>query len=424
MRAAVARLRERTAGLRSADDGISVTEVLMAMTVFVVVSAALLSALTVGFGMSRSNRARVVAINLAASDLDRVRSIDYAGIVSSTYASTVGKDSFTVTRTVRPQLAGPGSEPCVGGTGIREFYKKVTVKVDWANRTFAQPVRADTLVRSTALTAPTGAGAAGVVVTDRAGKPLQGITVGVNSTTVPTDEDGCAYFSPLPAKTYPVTITATGYVDSNEQGLGGLETTVVENQIARLPLTIDKAATLTLVPTVVGPGGAALAGFGTPATTGLRLENPTNTTAQRALTSTGGPVVASGVYPENHVAFGGSCLDGENYGAGALASFTPAPGQSATVAVPFAGVTITASGSTFPGGTLTAVREADATCAAGETVTLGTLPAGASASLNGGLPYGAWKIRFTPSSGTASTTAASYTLAPNQPPTAVTVVSP
>ena len=424
MRAAVARLRERCAGARS-DDGLGLTEVLMAVTVFVVVSAALLSALTVGFGMSRANRARVAATHLGASDLDKIRSIDYASVASSTYSSTVGADRFTVTRTVRAQLADPGASPCVGGSGIREFYKKVTVKVDWANRSYAQPVRADTIVRSKGVVAPAGAGAAGAVVTDRGARPLQGLPVAVSSGSQPTDEEGCAYFSPLAAATYPVTITAPGYVDSNERGLAGLSVTVTAGQIVRLPVTIDKAATLTLVPTVVGPGGTALAGFRSPAATGLRLENPTNTTAQRALTSSGGSVVASGVYPENHVAFGGSCLTGENYGPGSIASSTPTPGGSATLAVPFGGVTITAStGKTYPGGTLTAVRQADSTCGAGETVTLGVLPAGNGAVFNGGVPYGSWKITFTPASGSASTTAGSYTVTPNQAAVAIPVVSP
>jgi type II secretory pathway pseudopilin PulG len=425
MRAAVARLRARSVGATSDDAGISLVEVLVAMSVFVLVSASFLSALTVGFGMSRSNRARVVATNLAASDLDQVRNGAYDRVLSATYSTTVGSDRYTVIRTVRPQLANSSAGPCTGGTGIREVYKKVTVKVDWSNRRYAQPVRSDTIIRTPNLETVAGTGALGVAVTDAAGKPMAGITAGVNSTALPTDEDGCAYFSPLAATSYQVALTAPGYVDRDETSMGR-SVAVTADRITLAQFGIDKAATLTLDPQVVGPGGVPQAGFADPAGMVMWLKNPTNSIAQRTLTTTGSPVVAQNVFPVLHTASAGACRDGDRYGAGSLASYTPAPGAAATVQVPLAGVVVTAqTGSSYPGGTLTALRQNDATCAVppAETVTLGTLPRGAGASLRVGLPYGSWMIKFTPASGTTTTTAM-YTVMPNQAPVTVPVVSP
>jgi type II secretory pathway pseudopilin PulG len=425
MRAAVVRLRARAVATTSADSGISMIEVLVAMSVFVLVSASFLSALTVGFGMSRSNRARVVATNLAASDLDQVRHGRYDRVLSATYATTVGNDRYTVVRTVRPQLANSAAGPCTGGTGIREVYKKVTVKVDWSNRRYAQQVRSDTIVRTPNLESVVGSGALGVAVTDAAGRPVAGITAGVNATTLPTDEDGCAYFSPLAAASYQVALTAPGYVDRDETGLGRA-VAVTADQITLAEFGIDRAATLTLDPQVTGPGGVPEAGFADPAGMVMWLKNPSNSIAQRTLTTAGSPVVALNVFPVMHTASAGACRDGDRYGPGSLASSTPAPGAEATVQVPLAGVVLTAgSGSTYPGGTLTAVRQSDSTCAVppAETVTLGRLAAGAGASLRVGLPYGSWAITFTPASGTATTTAV-YTVMPNQAPVAIPVVSP
>jgi hypothetical protein len=220
---------------------------------------------------------------------------------------------------------------------------------------------------------------------------------------VTTDKEGCAYVAPFGPGTYAVTVGAPGYIDSNEQGLGR-SATVALNQVTPLALSIDKAATVTLKAQVP-------AGFTAPPNLGMRLEIPTNTTAQRALSYTGSPLLAENLYPESHQAFFGTCLRGDEYGA---VQFTPAPGGSATVDVPLAPVTIVPStGAAFPAGTVSIKRgspnvtpvgvtpkptDNDGKCTAGtEKVDLAT----GAGPLKVALPYGQWTFTFTPSSGAA-----------------------
>jgi type II secretory pathway pseudopilin PulG len=418
MRAAVARLRERCAGPRSVDDGISMTEVLVAMTVFAVVSAALLSALTVGFGMSSANRSRVVAANVAASELDLARSEGFDAVATRlNQPVTVGGGRFTLNRYVNPERRD-GKSTCAAGSSAQAF-KKVTVVVDWPNRKYSQPVRSDTIVRPTGL--PGDEGAVAVTVTDRAARPVVDMPVTVGAKTVTTDKEGCAHVAPFGAGTYTVTVGAPGYIDSNEQGLVR-STTVALNQVTPLALSIDKAAAVTLTHQVLDATDRAVTGFAVPTGLAMRLEIPTNTTAQRALTYTGSPLLAQNLYPESHQAFFGNCLRGDEYGA---AQFTPTPGGSSTLSVPLAAVTITPkTGPKFPGGTVKAVRQGDdGKCTTGsETVDLGTLPATAAASLKVAMPYGQWRFTFTPTSGGATTTL-TQTVLPKQI-AAIQVVSP
>jgi hypothetical protein len=401
MRAAVARLRARGAAASSTggspDDGLGVVEILVAMTVFMVVSAGMLSALTVGFGVAKNNRDRVVASNLASSDLDDVRSISkgtgYDAVSSSTYPKTVGAVRYTVTRTVRPVFQDPNSGPCTGGTGSREVYKKITVRVDWSNRRFSDAARSDTIVRAPGLDVAAGTGSVGVVVTDQAnGRPMAGVTATVNGTSRVTEEDGCAYFSLIPQGNYPVTLTAPGYTDVS--GTMTQTAGVTANVITKTSFAIQRTARLDASLQFRGANGAPLSTVYTafPGAFPLTYRSTDGTIAARTLP--GLPTAVENLYPADYALYVGNCTKGDLYGVGTYAAVTAAPGSSQSVTVPAAGVSLQPRSGSWGGGSIVAARAADSARGCPAVALTMTAPSNGKAVLNVGLPYGAWTIGY------------------------------
>jgi Tfp pilus assembly protein PilV len=444
MRTAVARLRRRCAGTAPDDAGLSLVEVLAAMTLFVIVSAAMLSALTVGFGMSKSNRDRVVAANLAASDLDDVRSqaqtpAGYDTVREASYTKSIGGATYTVRRTVRAQLLDTTSGPCTGGTGLREAYRRVTVLVDWANRRFSDPVRTDTILRTPAIDAVSGNGAVGVVVTDQAtGLGLPGITATVNGTSLTTDDDGCAYFVPVPARSapYDVAITAPGYVSAS-----GLTQTagVASDVITRVTFAIARTARINVTGfRATGAGGAALgAAYTIPgelAGRGATFRSTDGSVPARTVTPL--PSV-SDVFPTTYAVWAGQCTAGDGFGAGSFTGVTATPGSTQNVVVPLAGLEVSPSTTTsgwpsktttrsWKGSTLTFTRVADTAkgCTAGAVLTVPT-PSSGTAPVKVALPYGSWTVKSVSRSGNNTVTNTGspnpVALGPNAAPATATV---
>src|SRR3712207_6134973 len=173
--------RQTTARRLVPDAGLSLVEVMVAMAVFVVGSLSLLTVLLSTTNGSFDNRARVTAANLAAADIDLVRSLSYDDVKATTapVSHAVGGRTYTVEREVSITTGTTSAtSACVSSGGTRQLYKRVSTKVTTTFRGRVQPVRADTLIKApTYKPADTGKGAIGFLVMDRESRPLSGLTV-------------------------------------------------------------------------------------------------------------------------------------------------------------------------------------------------------------------------------------------------------
>lgn len=219
--------RLRPADPATRDAGLSIVEVVVALLVFAIITTGSIVAIGTVLGMTRDNRSRVVAANLASQAIDKARGADdLFKVVDTSTTSVVDGTTYTVTRAVSwittggvdSQCATPGPK----GNGSL-FYKRVNVAVSWPGRRPAtDPVRADTIITpASKINDPaagtilvsvldqTGAGAPGVVVTVTPAKGVGNTAAGLgpDSAPAPTDSDGCAFATRVQPGLYTVTLS-------------------------------------------------------------------------------------------------------------------------------------------------------------------------------------------------------------------------
>jgi prepilin-type N-terminal cleavage/methylation domain-containing protein len=229
-------IRDRL-GLNSAPErGLSLIEVMVAMLIFALISTGVLYTLISMISISRDSRARQVAVQLAAEEIDRARDVanvtelqpwdSSSGLADPNYTGrpagpiTINGDTFNVVRSVDWATDPDSVLKCgAGGTGEQVKYRRVNVRVTWGGmRSPSSSVQSDSLLNPrTAITDPDkgtllisvlegGVGAPGVTVTTT---PAAAIAAS------PTDADGCTHFFLLSPGTYTVKLNKTGYVDVN-----------------------------------------------------------------------------------------------------------------------------------------------------------------------------------------------------------------
>jgi len=206
--------------LLHADDGVSLTEVLVALVIFAIVMSGVLAGLLQSLQMTRDSRARQTAANLAAEEIDAVHATaDFSGLAGNTWTRALNGETFTILRTVTPRLNGSSASPCDGGSDPRLLrFKAVNVRVTWENMAITtRPVRADTIVAPGAGGFDVDNGNVAVKVRNAQGSGVEGVAVtllgATTSTTEFTDADGCVFLIQVEPGTYTVSVSAPGYVD-------------------------------------------------------------------------------------------------------------------------------------------------------------------------------------------------------------------
>lgn len=284
--------RPRRARAGHDDAGLGLVEVIVAMFVFALISLSMLTSITKSLTLSRDNRGRVVAASLAASQLDAVRQqaqdLDNYNLLTTTTlpAQTIDGVRYTVYVSVDPVFADGNGNACSGGNNTREVYKKVSVRVVFPTEAHAQPVRADTIVRTPSVSAGSSAGAIGASVIDRNGQPVEGVTVTVGASNAQTDEGGCAYLPGVSAGNYSVVVSRTGYVSVTGATSVTRTVGVTSGVISSPQFQLDAASTLQTRVAVLAANGSELTGYGFPRTASTvgvvpYLENPDTTSPTR-----------------------------------------------------------------------------------------------------------------------------------------------
>lgn len=396
-----------TPSRRCAEDGLTLIELAVAVTVFAVLVTGLAATMYSGLALTRNNRSRSVAANLASQEMDLVRSSDFTDLPLGLVSSTQDVDGipYTVQRQSSWVPTGATTGAC-DSVGSDPAYLRVEVAVTWPNMQGVQPVRSDTL-----LTPPVGAydpdsGHIAVKVRNREAAPLAAQPVTVTgpglSRLLLTTTDGCAFFDHLPADTYTVALGTTGYVD--RQGVAGPTQTagVLAGATTSVGFDYDRSATLEL--TLTAPDGGTV-----PADLAVTLGNTQFLPdGRKTVPGSGNPRTVGGLFPflDGYQAWAGDCADADPEGqlAGGSGAYWPgaqrAPAVSAvpgsatagSVVLPGLDVTVTRSDLTpVVGASVVAVHDPDTGCPAGATVAVGTTDISGRALV--ALPYGTWVIQ-------------------------------
>jgi prepilin-type N-terminal cleavage/methylation domain-containing protein len=266
-----------------ADDGVTLVELLVAITVLLVVMAGIAAGATSGLQLARGNTNRIVAANIADERIGEVRAMEFADIpqtVQSLPPETRGAVTYQVTQSAEMVFLGAeGScESPSGPFNTNELsYLRVVVEVAWPEMEGIAPVRSETIIDPPVADFDPYRGHLAVKVIDRDGAPVQGMTVRLRNadaatpaknTFEVTDAEGCAFFGNLDVVSgetvgnYHVWLNEAGYVDR----ASGLTDTsgqspqpvvnIVSAQLRKIEFNYDRAAYLDMTPR--GTFGGAL----------------------------------------------------------------------------------------------------------------------------------------------------------------------
>ena len=383
------------------DAGFSIVEVVVAMTIFVILTVAVLGILVSALGGTRSNAQRVQAANLAAQQVEAVRSLRADQIpdgvtTPATSGTTVDGTTYTVTQS-SGFLAGDGAASICTSTSTRPTFKRVTVSVTWPGMGTTAPVRSDTVVS-------VGLGRAGldetrgiaaILVQDARAVPVprQLVTLGPAG-AVTTDDDGCAVFTNLAPGSYSAVVDTAGWVDVDGVQRHVAPISVVAGEVRRVQVDYDRASTLNASFTT--PSGYAVpTTVGVPVTASFPLQSGgprraldcADTGAVAATCVSGpaaGPRQVGNLFPGTYTAWAGTCADAEVAGAPTVKI---GQGLPSSVALPLAGARINVQGPSRAGERVYALHTADASCS-GLVWDVGAVPT--SGRLQVALPQGRW----------------------------------
>jgi hypothetical protein len=399
-------------------------ELLVAVTVFALVFAAVSLGIGRALELNRGNRNRSTGAYLAARQLEEARSkpFDQVTLGRTTCVYTTAAcnlpSPYTVVQDVVWTAPGNTTSSCnVPSGGGSLAYKRVTVTVTWPDMGGVAPVTSQTL-----LTPPSGSydpneGHILVQVFDRNAAPLAGQTVsltGPETASQPTTAEGCVFFAYLDPGDYDVSLNTSGYVD-RQGGQPALQTVAVQQgQISTLQFDYDRAATLQVgltAPTGAAiPAGIALTVANSNLTVGT-LSFPESSTGS-GTTRTVRPLFP---YASGYQLWAGDCGDADpaTYSGGSRgATLASNPGATTTGSATLDAVDVTvvrATGTRVSNATVSGIHATGTGCTAGETLTASTRT-NSSGQLRLALPYGTWTVRA--STTTRSGVSSSFTLDP------------
>lgn len=406
---------------REQDEGLSIVEVLVAMTVFAMIAAGVAMGIASSLYLAQTSRSREVAINLAQDAIDRARtSTNLFSVVDDTSTQTVGGLRYTVQQTARwvPRSGSPNACGAVGAAGGPLAYKRVALTVSWSGAS-SQSVSMNSMVApTTSVTAANlgtiivsasrvdGSGNAGASVSVAPAAVNPGNAAAITSTIPKTDGTGCSYALNVKPGRYDVSLTKPDNIDDGtSSGSLGAQTTapsttvtVQANQTSAANFNYDAA--LTVVPQWTDPNNGARP-FTTPTSTTVSLRRkaadygpfPTGVTTKVFPYTDGYKAVAGepakclSVDPENWTTANGTAVAPRNQP-------QPASGTNA-VKAPVQTVTVKLNGKADNALRATSVAptagSGDPGCATTTTYTFTNLPTNGNVTI--ALPYGTWSLQ-------------------------------
>jgi prepilin-type N-terminal cleavage/methylation domain-containing protein len=398
------------------EDGFTMVELVVSIFIFGIVITGIAAGMTSSLNLTRQNRNRSVAANLASQEMDTVRSTPFTSLtIGASTPQTVGVDgvNYTVTRESEWVTPNATSGPCQAPAGSSLAYLSVVVSVTWDNMNGVAPPRSQTVITPPVGTYDEFSGHVAVMVRDASAVGQEGVPVTLNgpsgTSTQTTTTDGCAFFAYQPAGAYTVTLSKSGFV--SDQGVTAPSQSASVQVGSTVSLQFQYAAAATLNLTLLNAGGAALpTSPGVPVSLGNSHLLPAGA---QVTTGTGATRSITGLFPyvDGYQTWAGACSDADPQGikptggafylgASRTAPITVTEGATSTGTVAMPAITVktqttaaVARGSVQV--TATHVVPAGATsdpgCPTAETYVLGTTNA-TTGLITTALPYGTWKI--------------------------------
>jgi prepilin-type N-terminal cleavage/methylation domain-containing protein len=259
------------------DRGMSLVEMVIACVVLGIMSAAVLGVILQTQAAGITNRSRIAASNLAAREIDIVRSQFFSTTTSPLAIASAGAQTnpdpldgqtagqplvvdgkpYTVVRSVEWNITGSGQSACDGGSLVIYPTLGVTVSVTWPGMGSVKPVVTTTMMAPTKGDGiPGTASFVAVKVFDAAGAPNAGRTVtvtgGAETRSGLTDTSGCAVVQVNPAAgvgtPYTAQVSDPGFVDiSGSNAPSKPVGTLTQGQLNNsVHFSYDRAGTVTL----------------------------------------------------------------------------------------------------------------------------------------------------------------------------------
>lgn len=260
-----------------ADEGFSLIELLVAISIIGVVMTGLAAGLITALDVTADSRDRTIAANLASQEIDLASAVPADRLEAGTvfHVEDVEGTRFDVRRVSAWETGVTEAQACTAlansSVGRGRRFLQVNVTVEWEGRGLRGPVEASTAITPAVASYLSGYGHVAVTIVDRDAAPRAGITVTLTgqgtlpgggviavTRTVTTTSIGCAFFSDVPPGTnYRVAVNQPGYVDQDVTTPGFEEPVVVEDRTTtKRQFTYDRGAGLSL--TVAGRFGGTI----------------------------------------------------------------------------------------------------------------------------------------------------------------------
>ncbi len=314
------------------DDGVSLVELVVALTVAVVIMTGIANGLVRALWVSGDSKNREVATNLASAAIDQARATTtYSSLLGTTTTQNVNGLDFTILRTVTSYLSTGSASPCDGSASSFIKYKKISIKVTWPTMpATTDAVRAQTLLAPNVSSFDPTLGNVGAKVVNALGAPVEGIMVtlvgGSTNLAQFTDPDGCAFFDSLPAASYTATANASGYVASSGANQPSVPASVSAGATTPVIFDYDKQGSFNVV-----LGDAT---YPAPLTVPIGIGNPSllpDGTQSVAGSGTTRTISNSFPFPSGYAVWAGSCMDADPEGKNAVGPYHPASIRGASI---------------------------------------------------------------------------------------------
>ena len=383
---------------RHDDDGVSLVEVIVAISVLAVVLTGTASALISSSAATRDSRDRSVGTNIAVEQLSQLQAMPFTSLVIGRTTDTVVVDGVTYDVTsdldyVDVESGADNSCNASSAPGADLDYVVADISVSWPRAT-GGPARTSSIITPGVGDLDPDKGQIAVTVLDRDAEGLafrnvrydaQSPASGFGSQR--TTSKGCAYFVNVAPGQYDVALDDNGYVDLEGNQLSSQTSTVVASTTSPLEFVYDEAASIevTPIPAAGSPAAPLVA-----AAQGYTVTNTYLGTDQRKeFAGTGHPRVIDGLFPFEG---GYGLYDGMCPAAAPVANGAPDtpvvavdPGDESGTALSMHVVRIVGT----PGVVVRATMD-DAAAACTETLEVGTMPGNGQLFVL--MPYGTWRI--------------------------------
>ena len=423
-------LRNRRRALRrlQGEGGFTIVELMVAISIFAILMAAAAIGMNTALNMTRNNKSRSVAANLAAQQIDQVQAMNFTSVPIGAQSSSQTVDSVVYTIVTDAEWVGPTTttNSCSGGTNANPAYLRVSVSITWPQMNGVLPVRSQTLLTPPVGTYDPNSGNVAVQVFDRNAAPEGNISIALvdssgNRTVQFTSADGCAFFAYESAGAYTVTANNPGFVDGQGTQSPTTTVTVVTGSTVTTQFTYDAAAELDL--TMVGAaGGNVPDGISMVLANSQLLPSGTKRVLRNGPPPKTGPfqqITALFPYLSGYEAWAGLCLDddpaginpstGQPFYSGGFRdpaySTTPNGITPGNITLPSLNVRVVNTlGNPINGATVKVTHAADSVngCTNTQTFTLSGTTNSSGTILNA-IPFGLWQVSVvgkTASSGT------------------------